>query len=136
VSASVETVTGTVTAPPAVSRTVIEQAPGPMGVTVYEAVPDVAFARTVAIVPASGEHVSDSLKTPAYPVSVTVSVTGWFDANGIVVTDACGTAGTGVAVGAGVGVALGVAVGTTGGAELPPPPPHAAHVTAHASAAK
>jgi hypothetical protein len=68
-----------------------------------------------------------------------MSVTGWFDANGIVVADACGTAGVGVAVGTGVGaaVAVGVAVATTGGAELPPPPPpHAAHVTAHASAAK
>ncbi len=137
-TASVETVTGTVTAAPAASSTVIEQAPGPIGVTVYEAVPDVAFACTVAIVPVSGAHVSVSVKAPAYPVSATVSVTGWFDANGIVVADACGTAGTGVAVGIGValGWTVGVAVATTGGAELPPPPPHAAHVTAHASAAK
>jgi hypothetical protein len=141
VTANVDTVTGTTTACPALSLTLIWQVPAPVGVIVNDAVPTVAFAWTVAIVPVNGAHESVSANAPVYPVSVTVSVAGTFDANASVVAEACGVTGTGVAVGRGDGVAvgcvLGAAVTTGGGAALPPPPPPQAVIdTAHASAAK
>jgi hypothetical protein len=65
VTAAVETVTPTETAPPAAFDIVIVHVPALTGVTVYDAGVEFAFAMTFAIVPESGEHVSLSLNPPA-----------------------------------------------------------------------